>query len=652
MTQPTPGQGFPPPRGDAPQSGFTSAPPIINGTPHRGRFGKRPTVRGTLFGLRPGQLVAAQIAIIALCVTMAVDSLWFAASVPVALILLILAFGRVRGRWVYQWVGRGTGFFGRRISLPEGTPASTFLEALRPGATTTSIEVDGIPTGIITDANGLTSVLEVGNTTNLLTQSDLHVPSLGSLLPSAAADQPTVRLQLLLTGIAAPALTTQSAAASNSYRQLTDGRVLSQQRVLIAVHVRRSDHFTNDGLQRTLSSAVRRVRRRLDRVTLPCRALAGDSLLQALGEVAHHDLSHPVRENWSSVDIGGMQQACLQVTHWPDLRSELTPTIFSRLLTLQGGSTAISLSIERSGPDLASIHAELLIRLAAASQAELTRLTAALQMLVGSAGAHIKPLDGTQMDALTATLPLGGTAGGTSAMLAGVVAGSSALGSQGSGIPIEEETLACLEIPVGGAGLMLGVNRHGDPVTVRLFRPEPTRAAVIGGLRCAQVIVLRALAIGAEAIVLSGRPQAWEPFLRGVCAQGSCAIAMAAPGRILDPAPATPIRPQLLIVDVGPVGTTGIPVVEAAWRTTLLIRDDLGQSDIEILARTDLALIQPLTPNEAYFASAAFGLGDSAAWLTRIRADMIGLVVGRRTLRWALISATQLEHNLIGQPTR
>ena len=61
---------------------------------------------------------------------------------------------------------------------------------------------------------------------------------------------------------------------------------------------------------------------------------------------------------------------------------------------------------------------------------------------------------------------------------------------------------------------MLGVNRHGTPVVIRPFRAEPTRAVLIGGLRCAEMLTLRALALGAHVTVQSTRPDAWSPFLR------------------------------------------------------------------------------------------------------------------------------------------
>lgn len=652
MTQPASQSGFPPHAGQGPPNDLSAGPRVIQATPRAGAARPRSRQRGTFLWLHPGQIVVTQAAAAGTVAVVAADPLWMAAAAPVAVLLLVLTFGRFRHRWLYQWVGQGGRYLGRRRGLPLNSPPAALLGLLRPAATVASIEVDSTPVGVIADAGGLTTILEIGNTTGLLAETGVSVPPLGALLPAAVANQPVVRLQLLLSGVAAPTASDGAATAATSYRQLTEGRILAQQRVLIAVHVRRSGGFTDAELKRSLTSAVRRVRRRLDRVQLPCRALAGDSVFQAIADLAHHSGAHQFKAGWTFLEAGGMLQRSFQLTRWPEPGSDLAGALLPRLMALPGGSTTAALAVERSGTELDTIASELVIRLAAPSPAALAAATSALHALLGSAGAAARPLDGAQLDALAATLPLGGAAGGPGAVLAGMVAGHEGLGLDGVGLPVTAATLASIEAPVGGAGLVLGINRHGDPVTVRLFRPEPTRAALIGGLRFAQIIVLRAVAIGAQVIVQSGRPAAWEPFLRGVSARGTAVIALVTPGQLGEPPPATPVRPQLLVVDVGPVGAMGIPIVEAGWRTALLVRDELGQADLDVLARADLALLQPLTPAEAYVAAAALGLGDSANWLTKIRADMVGIVVGRRTLRWALISGTPIEQQIIGPPVR
>jgi type VII secretion protein EccE len=554
--------------------------------------------------------------------------------------------------------------------LSPGADPAALLDLVRPGATMTSIEVDGSHVGVIQDAYGLTAVVEIGDTSGLLGETLAPVPALTALLPgttgagqsgvrggqarqsNTVGDQPAVRIQLLVAGVAAPAARTGTGPSATSYRQLTEGRILAQQRTLIAIHARRAGGFGEADVRAALIGSVRRVRRRLDRDRLPCRPLAAATVLRVLAELAHHDPARPVRESWSTLEVGGLRQVTFRLSRWPDPRAEFVGTLVPRLLTLPCSGTTVALVAERSsGEHRDAVHAELAIRVAAPSAAALGNAVSTLRRFVDSTGATLTRLDGAQLDGLGATLPLGGAATGADAALSGLLAGRHALAVDGATpVTVSAAALAAIEPTVGGEGLMLGVNRKGEPVIVRLFRPEPTRAALIGGLRCAETLVLRAIAVGAQVIVQSGRPHAWEPFLRGL--SGGEPITLVPPGRIVEPVPATPVQPQLLVIDVGPVGATGVPVVESAWRATLLVRDDLTTADLDILARADLALLQPLSAREAALASTALGLGDSASWLTRIRADMLGVVVGRRTLRWALLSPTPIERQLIGTATR
>jgi hypothetical protein len=171
--------------------------------------------------------------------------------------------------------------------------------------------------------------------------------------------------------------------------------------------------------------------------------------------------------------------------------------------------------------------------------------------------------------------------------------------------------------------------------------------ALFGGLRYAQLVALRTLALGGDVVVQTGRPQLWEPFVRGVSSPGD-ALTLIAPNRSMDfPAP-SPWQPRLIVVDVGPVGPTGVPVVEAPWHATMVVRDDLTPHDIDLLARADLVVLAPLSPAEAEIAGNALGLRQLASHLPRVRPEMVGVVVGRRTLRWTLLSPTPIERQLIG----
>ncbi|OLE28648.1 MAG: hypothetical protein AUG44_06910 [Actinobacteria bacterium 13_1_20CM_3_71_11] len=370
--------------------------------------------------------------------------------------------------------------------------------------------------------------------------------------------------------------------------------------------------WTGEDLRRALASTVRRVRRRLDQERIPHRPLHGDA--------AFADLTGgPVRESWPGLSGGGLRQVCLRVGNLPILRPELAEQVVSRLLAVPATTVTVGLAASRAGSDL-------VVRVAAPDAAGLTTAVQGVRRLLGAVGLTVRRLDGEHLDGLLATLPLARV----------VVPGpAGALAERPSALP--------------GSGVTVGRNRRGNPVVARLIRPEPTRVLLVGGIRAAQTLTLRTLALGVHVLVQTGRPDAWEPFLRAVSLP-SDAITMVPPGRAVALPPAGRLAPQLVVVDVG-TAAGDPPGGDGPWRTTMVVRDDLTAADVDPLARADLVILQPLRPDEAVLAGATLGLGEGQEWLARIRADMVGLV-NRRAVRFALLSPTPLEQQLIGSPER
>jgi hypothetical protein len=412
---------------------------------------------------------------------------------------------------------------------------------------------------------------------------------------------------------------------ATSYRQLTEGRVPGYERAVLAVRALRVDGWSDEELRRALSGALRKVVRRLAPVT--ARPLGEEATLRVLGELAHHDGGQPARESWRAIRLGGLVQSTHRLRRWPDPRTEGGRRLVPRLLGLPATAITVVLGAGPRGGAPASVPVELSVRLAAGTPGDLSVAEQALRRLVHGLGGEVRRLDGDQLPGLTGTLPLARAGAGGSTATA---------------------PLDAVELPLGTAGLMIGANRHGLPVTVRLFRPEATRIVLVGGVRAAQLIALRAMALGTRVVVQTARPRAWEPFVRGVGVPGG-AIAMVPPGRPAGGAVGSPLHPLLLVLDAGPVAVD--PTPGPGWQATLVVREELTTADADTLARSDLAVLQPLDPTEAAVAGDALGLGGSAQWLTRIREDMVA-VVNRRALRWALITPTPVEAQLIGPPTR
>jgi type VII secretion protein EccE len=597
------------------------------------RVRTRPVRRGRILGIRTGQLVCTQVAAAALLVGALNGTIGLAAAVVVAIPLLAVAWIRMRGRWAFEWLGTAMRYGGRRHVMPIDSPTA-LLQFAAPGSRVEHADLGGDQAAVIVDGQGMAAVLELGDPTGLLVEDLPELPSPRSLLPALAAEHPPVRIQLLLTGAPAPAVRSGSGTPATSYRQLSEGRLLGHSRALLAVRVLRAEGWTEDDLRRALSGLVRKMPRRLGDV--PARPLGEAATVRVISELAHDDGVGPAQEGWPGLRIGGLTQATFRLDRWPDLRIETSRRLVSRLLALPAAATTVALTAgphPESGTGPAPV--DMTVRLAAHDAAGLGMALQAMRKLLAGERAHVRRLDGEHHDGLVATLPLGG---GRLPGMPGRPADRALPGAVVDG----------LELPVGTSGLMLGSNRHGQPVIARLFRPEQTRALLVGGVRCAQLLVLRAMALGARVVVQTARPQAWEPFVRGAAVPGD-AIAVVPPARRIEIPPGSALSPLLVVVDVGPVGADTQP--GAGWQAALVVRDDFSPADVDVASRADLLLLQPLRPDEANLVGAALGLGDAAQWLTRIRPDMLGLV-NRRAVRWAALAQTSIEHQLIGNAVR
>jgi type VII secretion protein EccE len=521
--------------------------------------------------LHSGQIVVGQLGLVILVLGwLAGRPLVLLPAVVLAGTVSGLALGRVRGRWLYQWLALALRYLSRPHALPAGAdPAALarFVTGGRPDP-------------------GETVVIELAGDGPLLAGAGVELPSPGTLIPLLPKG---ASVRLILTAVPARG----SGALGTSYRELTGGRVPAQLRALLVVRI--------DG---TAGRLPDRALRRLDRLGLAYTLLDPPAVATALAELTDHDPDRPARETWSMVRLGRRCQATFRVG---------TPQI-------GGPAPAELLCLPASRVTLGLAGPELAVRLTAANPTALARAERALRRSAGSVGARVGRLDGDQLGGLAGTLPWG-----------------HAMPDPPGDAPAGPAD----PIVLPPAGLMLGRDRHGRPVTARLFGAGPVRAVLVGGLATAQILVLRALALRARVSIRTARAAAWEPFLRAVALPGDVLGLAAA-----DPPPPEPAQPQLIVVD-----DQGPPAGAARRRAILVVRDRIAESDRDLLGQADLAILQPLPAAGAELAGLALGLGSDRDWLTRIRPGMLGLVSGR-SVRWVLLCPTDHERRLAGTPER
>ncbi|MFE1593213.1 type VII secretion protein EccE [Nocardia sp. NPDC058705] len=112
-------------------------------------------------------------------------------------------------------------------------------------------------------------------------------------------------------------------------------------------------------------------------------------------------------------------------------------------------------------------------------------------------------------------------------------------------------------VPTAGCGQLIGADDQGQGLAVPLIGEGTRHLEVIGRLDLAQQVILRALALGARAIVHTSRPDAWHTMVANVGAPHLLSIASRSAGAAQQLPPAAPVGgglfpPATVVVFDGP----------------------------------------------------------------------------------------------------
>lgn len=214
------------------------------------------------------------------------------------------------------------------------------------------------------------------------------------------------------------------------------------------------------------------------------------------------------------------------------------------------------------------------------------------------------------------------------------------------------QALDQLDIPDPCEGtFLLGFAAPWRPVPIRVFRPEPTSVALLGGTYVASIMAFRALALGALVHVATPRPRAWRP-LTGEATAGRVAVQ---PVNSRPPVRGSMQWPVLVINDAGPEPPDPRPS-GAPWQTVVTLLPELAEAGEAALRHADLCVLQRCPRDEAAAACHALDLDRKhARWLPAGPDDGLALVAGQpaaRTVQYVCIGVTPDEYQLFGSPTR
>lgn len=207
-------------------------------------------------------------------------------------------------------------------------------------------------------------------------------------------------------------------------------------------------------------------------------------------------------------------------------------------------------------------------------------------------------------------------------------------------------TVDALTVSAGGGGLVLGRDRDGDLVTLALFRPEPTVAVAVGPLALVQVLVLRALALGAAVVVETTRTAPWTTFAQlAAGTTGSVEVT----GRAGQLPPGTLTAPRLLVVDLDTPPGDGHRV--GGWAAQLTLVEGVSQWSASGLGSADVVLAQGLGSGQAQVLGRALGLADPAAVFGGLPPDVVTLA-DRSSHRDVQVAPTSVEQWLLQAAAR
>ncbi|WP_439661888.1 hypothetical protein ACSHWB_10500 [Lentzea sp. HUAS TT2] len=216
-------------------------------------------------------------------------------------------------------------------------------------------------------------------------------------------------------------------------------------------------------------------------------------------------------------------------------------------------------------------------------------------------------------------------------------------------------TMLDLVSPSGDrGGMMLGQGTKGEPLSVSVLRPTPTRMVVVGGLYLARQIALRAMATGAWIIIATGRPQAWQPVVRAAGQGPDGRPSQLVQLRRLSPADLprpTEDMPLLVIHDGGHVPQELFPP-RAPWQTTMYVLPYLHPQASSTANNADLVLLQRLPMGQAQLAGQMWRLRPQMfQQLTQLKDDQV-IAMGQDMWAHLRLYTTPAEQQILGAVRR
>jgi len=409
---------------------------------------RRRTSGASLGALPVSNLVVVELAVAVGLVLLAVDNTNIMAYVAIfiALVGLVIAAIRWRGRWFTQWIKLTVKYAFRQharvskatnpismeqIAAEEGTPVTgpddprvSLLRLAVPDLVVAhGTDHERRPLGLAWHEGTWTAVLLVDPAPALVTQvgGSPNLP-LGALAPTLE-DRGVVldAIQVIWHCYPGSAALPPNSPALASYMEVLGPLPAAARRttwVAVRLDPRRCPAAVRErgggvlGAHRALIGALSRVRNALESRGVPTRPLDPDELLKAgisaaeLTAVAGSNQRVALRERWTGVTAAGVGHASYAITGWSRGKSAQS---LNALTGVRALSSTVAVSISPGGED-GKVGMRGLVRVSARTPGELEYADGRLTAISDRLGVTLTPLRGLQVAGLAATLPLGGRA--------------------------------------------------------------------------------------------------------------------------------------------------------------------------------------------------------------------------------------------------
>ena len=196
-------------------------------------------------------------------------------------------------------------------------------------------------------------------------------------------------------------------------------------------------------------------------------------------------------------------------------------------------------------------------------------------------------------------------------------------------------------ISSGPSGLLLGTG-PGGPVTMRLFRPTPTRLYLAAPEYLMWLLAFRAMCVGAHLSVIAADHRRWLVLADTVRACGGTIDLLRGPDNL--PGQGRLFQPSLIIDETGTVGTSARL---GAWQALAMVGDPAPSKAIGDLRACEIAMIAPLEGKSAEHLRRAYALSaGQVKAVTDLGSSEVILASIRRVTR-VQVPPSPTEHRML-----